>query len=178
MLSKTLIQLSADGWGCTPSLLVVVPEVTQSWSLGALWYGYQQPPGGFPPDCCCQCPCPHGGPLLTHSSAGGPQTLTGRSDSLFYGVPVPFPWVLVHTRFVCTLQEWSLCFPQSYGGPIIKFHWPSKSDSLGILSTFADPQDGEPDLGLRTFTTVRELLWYYSPVCGSPDRYRILFYRD
>ena len=32
MLSKTLIQLSADGWGCTPSLLVW-PEVTQSWSL-------------------------------------------------------------------------------------------------------------------------------------------------
>ena len=143
MLSKTLIQLSADGWGCTPSLLVVLPEVTQSWSLGALWYGYQQPPGGFPPDCCCQCPCPHGGPLLTHSSAGGPQTLTGRSDSLFYGVPVPFPWVLVHTRFVCTLQEWSLCFPQSCENPEIKSHWPSKSDSLEIPSVFVGSPDWE-----------------------------------
>jgi len=28
-LSKTLIQLSADGWGCTPSLVVVWPEATQ-----------------------------------------------------------------------------------------------------------------------------------------------------
>ena len=101
------------------------------------------------------------------------------SDSLFYGVTVPFLWVLVHTRFVCASQEWSLCFPQSYGGPVIKFHRPSKSDSLGILSTFADPQAGESDVGLRTFTTVWELLWYYcSPVCGSPDKYRIWFYRD
>ena len=32
-LSKTLIQLSADGWGCSPSLLVVWPDGTQSWSL-------------------------------------------------------------------------------------------------------------------------------------------------
>ena len=28
-----------------------------------------------------------------------------------------------------------------------------------------DPQGGKPDIGLRTFTTVGELLWYYcSPV--------------
>ena len=36
LLSKTLIQLSADGWGCTPSLLVVWLEVARSWSLQAL----------------------------------------------------------------------------------------------------------------------------------------------
>ena len=28
----SLIQLSAGGWSCTPSLLVVWPEVTQCWS--------------------------------------------------------------------------------------------------------------------------------------------------
>ena len=32
-LSKTLICLSADGWGWVPSLLVVWPEATQHWSL-------------------------------------------------------------------------------------------------------------------------------------------------
>ena len=31
LLSKALIQLSADGWGYTPSLVVVWPEVTQPW---------------------------------------------------------------------------------------------------------------------------------------------------
>ena len=33
MFSKTSIQLSADGWSCAPSLLVVWSEATQSWNL-------------------------------------------------------------------------------------------------------------------------------------------------
>ena len=36
LLSKTLIQLAAYGWGCTPSLLAVCLEATQLWSLQAL----------------------------------------------------------------------------------------------------------------------------------------------
>ena len=36
-LSKSLIQFSADGWDCEPSLLVVWPEAAQSWSLQSLW---------------------------------------------------------------------------------------------------------------------------------------------
>ena len=36
LLSKSLIQLSADGWGCAPFLLVVWPEVSQSWILQAI----------------------------------------------------------------------------------------------------------------------------------------------
>ena len=39
LLSKALIQLSADGWGCTPLLVVVWPEVTQPRGLWALWLG-------------------------------------------------------------------------------------------------------------------------------------------
>ena len=38
-LSKTLISLSADGWGWVPSLLVVWPEATQHWSLPGLFGG-------------------------------------------------------------------------------------------------------------------------------------------
>ena len=37
-LSKTLIRLSADGWGWIPSL-VVWPEATQHWSLPGLFGG-------------------------------------------------------------------------------------------------------------------------------------------
>ena len=33
VLSKTLIQLSTDEWGCVPSLLVVWHEVIQPWAL-------------------------------------------------------------------------------------------------------------------------------------------------
>ena len=38
-LIKTLICLTADGWGWLPSLLLVWPEVTQHWSLQAIWWG-------------------------------------------------------------------------------------------------------------------------------------------
>ena len=38
LLSKALIQLSADGWDCIPPI-VVWPEVTQPWGLQALWWG-------------------------------------------------------------------------------------------------------------------------------------------
>ena len=49
-LSKTLIHLTADGWGWVPSLLVIWPEATQHWSLpglfgganGGLWEGSRQ----------------------------------------------------------------------------------------------------------------------------------------
>ena len=34
LLNKALIQWSADGWGFTPFLAVVWPEVTQPWALG------------------------------------------------------------------------------------------------------------------------------------------------
>ena len=38
-LSKTLIHLNVDGWGWVPSLLVVLPEATQHWSLPGLFGG-------------------------------------------------------------------------------------------------------------------------------------------
>ena len=39
LLSKALIQLSADGWGYSPSLVVVWPEASKPWGLQALWWG-------------------------------------------------------------------------------------------------------------------------------------------
>ena len=42
----------------------------------------------------------------------------------------------------------------------------------GLLLLLRDPQAGKPDVGLRIFTPVRELLWYnYFPVCGLPTRH-------
>ena len=37
MLSKALIQLFADEWGCTPFLIVVWPEVNKHCGLQGLW---------------------------------------------------------------------------------------------------------------------------------------------
>ena len=39
LLSKGLIQPSADGWGCAPSLVGFWPEATQPLGLWALWTG-------------------------------------------------------------------------------------------------------------------------------------------
>ena len=37
-------------------------------------------------------------------------------------------------NFVCALQDWSLCFPQSFRRTKIKSRWPSRPDSLAIPS--------------------------------------------
>ena len=73
--------------------------------------------------------------------------------------------------FVCVLQERSP-FPPVIWSPVIKSHWPSKSDSWRFPFPLLDPQAGKPDVELRrTFTTVGELLWYHcSPVCGLPTQ--------
>ena len=39
LLSKALIQLSADGWGCALSLVVFGPKATQPSGLWAVWSG-------------------------------------------------------------------------------------------------------------------------------------------
>ena len=45
-------------------------------------------------------------------------------------------------NLVCTLQEWSLCFPQSCGAPALKPHWPSKPNALGAPPPEARPPPG------------------------------------
>ena len=81
----------------------------------------------------CPTPCE---PLQTHASA---MTLQHQQVAL---VQSPVGSLLLSSGSwcmqdsVCTLQDWSLCFPQSCGSPIIKSHWPSRSDSLGIPSPF------------------------------------------
>ena len=86
-------------------------------------------PGRTFPDCYCQCLHSCGEPLATHISTGDPSTLAGSFGSVSCGVPAPFLWVLVGAQFCLRLE--SCC-----GNTIIKSHWPSRSDSLGIPSPF------------------------------------------
>ena len=126
-LSKTLIRLTADVWGWVPSLLVVWPEATQHWSLpglfggvnGRLWEGSRQ--GVLPRTSAASVLVP----TVSHShapSAGDPPTLAGGSGSVSLGFTAPSPGSRCAHYFVCTLQEWSLCFPQSCQSPAIKSH--------------------------------------------------------
>ena len=70
--------------------------------------------------CYTQCPQPCSRPPPTHTSTGDSWTLTGKSGSVFCGVPAPFSWVLLCTRsYLCPPR---VCFPvlckfwQFYGG--------------------------------------------------------------
>ena len=105
----------------------------------------------------------------TPAFSGDPPTLTGRSGSVFYGVTAPFCWVLM-----CTL----LCvYPPRVGSvspspaKVLQSN-PASLQSLILwefLLPLLDPQVGNPDIGLRTFSAVVGLLWYYcSPVWESP----------
>ena len=91
------------------------PALEPTWLFGGancgLWEGSCQ--GGTSQNFCCQCPCPQSEPQPPPSSAGDPPTLVGRFGSVSYGVTAPSPGSRCAHYFVCALQEWSLCFPQS-----------------------------------------------------------------
>ena len=84
VLSKSLIQLSVDGWSCVPTLLFTWGQT-----------GGNEDNGDLPPKipymyCYTQCPQPCSRPPPTHASAGDSWTLTGKSGSVSCGVTAPF----------------------------------------------------------------------------------------
>ena len=139
MLSKSLIQLSAGGWGCAPSLLVVWPVsclVLESAGsvIGLLATSKnnlcQHPPHRIAAATAHIPSAGHGWPrppqeILKHSQAGLAQSLAG-SLLLSSGPGM---------HKILSVPSKNLCFPQSCGSSIIKSHCPSKLDSLGIPSS-------------------------------------------
>ena len=106
-------------------------------------------PRGTVQDCCYQCLHPCGELLPTRASTEDPRRLAGSFGSVSCGFAASFLWVLVWGRFVCALQDWSLCFLHSYGSPKIKSRWPSRSDSLGIPSPFIRSPGWKPWCGAQ-----------------------------
>jgi len=141
-------------------------------------------------DCCSQCPCTFGEPLLTHPSIGDPPTLAGRFwFSLLWG-HCSFPLGLGMCKTLLVPSKTGGLFPPS---PVKVL----SSDLAGLQGQipwrFPDPlselQAGKPDVGFSTFTAVggsavgtsqQYFFWYcYSAVVGhAPDRYGIWFYCD
>ena len=94
-LSKSLIQLSVDWWGCALSLFF---DLRPNYGRG------NEDNGDFLQKdmcmhCCIQCPWPCNRPLFTLASTGDSWTLTGTSGSVSCGTTAPFFWVLGHRRF-------------------------------------------------------------------------------
>ena len=101
MLSKSLIQFSADGWGYVPFLLF---GLRLNYGRGNSCNGDLLQKDSYY-HCCARCPWPRGSPLSTHASTRDSWTLTGKSGSVCCGVTALFSWILVCTRSWCALQE-------------------------------------------------------------------------
>ena len=109
-------------------------------------------------------------PTAGHGRPKPPQEIPGHSQqvwlSLFWG---QCSFLLNPSAQKVLFVPSKSLFSQSCGSSAVKSHCPSKPNSLGVLSPFADPQAGKYSVSPRTVTTVGELLWYNcSPVCGLP----------
>ena len=72
-------------------------------------------------------------------------------------------------NFARTLQDCCLCFSQCSGSPIIKSHWPSRSDSKGIPSPFVTrpPEEVRVSRGLpqgQGIWVLQTWVWH-TPFC-------------
>ena len=59
------------------------------------------------------------------------------------------------------------------GSSVIKSHWPSKSNTLGVLCSLPDFQVGKSVVGPRTFPEVQELLWYNCSSVGGSSAWQL-----
>ena len=114
----------------------------------------------------CFQPHPRGKSLPTHASTGDPSTPAGSSGSVSCGATAPFLSLGVQ-GFVCTLQDWSLCFSPYCGRLLIKSHWPSRSDSLGMASSFVRSPGWEAWHGVQNLHNSRRtaLILLFSSLC-------------
>ena len=97
---------------------------------------------------------------FTPAFPGGPPRTTARSDPDSHRDPT-LPWDPVHMKVCVHLQEWGLCFPQSYGGPEYQPHQPLNARcSEGSFSQCQIPTCG----GLVRDS---ELSLLYMSLCGT-----------
>ena len=112
---------------------------------GDLEEGLRQ--GGTFPDCCDQDACPS----VSSCRPMPPQETLRHQQVVLAQPPVGSLLLSAGSRcgqdFVCALQDWSVCFPQSCGSLTIKSRWPSGSDSLGFPVPLLGPRAGSPMWG-------------------------------
>ena len=137
MLSKSLIQFSADGWGCVPSHPPYRPRPNYGRGNGSN--------GGLLQKDVCQhatasrtvvvsAPDPaagHCGPTSLPETPGHAQA------SLAQSLVGPLLLSFGCWSILCFLMPSKSLFSQYCGCSVIQSYWPSKSHSLGFLSPFA-----------------------------------------
>ena len=121
MFRKSLIQFSVDGWGYAPSLR---PNYGRGTSFKRTYARTIVFSVSDPKAVQCQ-------PMPPTESPGHSQA---RLLSLLWGHCFFLLGPGAHKDLFVPSKS---LFPQSCGSSVIKFHWPSKSNSLGFLSPFA-----------------------------------------
>ena len=106
----------------------------------------------------CQCTCPHNVPQLLSASAEDLPVLADKSGPVSYRLLL-FPWV--------TVSHETLSAPSTHRVSVSPVLWNFFDQTLlafearfsGAPPPTARPQGKEPDIELRSFTYVGELLW-------------------
>ena len=134
MLSKSLIQFSVDGWNCVPSLLFTWGQTIRE-VMKITVTSFKRPQARTAALSAPEAAAGHFRPAPLQETPGHFRACLGQS---LVGSLLLSPGSWCTQGFVCALQEYDapVCFPQSCGSSIIKFHCHSKSNSLGVLSPF------------------------------------------
>ena len=130
MLNKSLIQFSAEGWGCVLSLLFGLRlnygrgndsngDLLQKTCASTVVFHAPDTAAGH-----CQCT-----PLLETPA----YTQASLAQS-YVGTLLLSPGSWCTEGFVCASKS---LYPQSCGSSVVKSYWPPKSNSLGLLNPFA-----------------------------------------
>ena len=137
IVSKSLIQYSADGWGCVPSLLFGLRPIC----------GRSNPSTPLLPRLLYSMPLTID-PCLSWRLPDNPWVSLTQA---LLGSLLLSPWSWSVQGFVCALQEsvspvlWKFCN---------QVLWPSKSDSLGVLSSFGRSSGWEICCGPYNFCKI------------------------
>lgn len=129
----------------------------------------------------CQCFCSPDELQLTLVSARDLPLLAGRSDPVSYGIiAFIFTRIWYPQDLVCSLQGWTLYFPQSCGFHMMKPCWLSSQILWELLLLLLDPKTWKTDMGLRTFTRMGTPPWYNfsQPLSCTPGLYRMRSFHD
>ena len=121
------------------------------------------------PELCCQCHFPCSKPQPLPTSKEDPPVEACRSFQFSYEVTALFPESWCMLDLVGALQEWSFCFSSPVEFLQSNPAGLQNHNLWGLFLLLPGPKPAKPDMEIKTFTLMGELLWYqYFPVYESP----------
>ena len=176
VVNSVISSLSADGWGCVLCLLVVWPEASQDWSLQAIGWGQVLVRK-----------------VTTSRRAHTNEVLLGTTVASVFASTVShkrpphtskyvwlrhfwghffLSWFLVYWRPCVYPPRVEFLLPSVIWNSCDQTLWASKPETPRPPLPMLDPRAGDPDVGLKIFIPVGELLWWnYFLLCRLPTQH-------